>query len=148
MSDLGRKISGSVRVKTAFAHQGRNYAVGDIVEGRLINHQGVIVFERIDFARFAPANFDRRYGVSCRLTFAYNHSFLYRESGIIKKKDYVQGESAEGIIKEKKGKILFFLKGEHPITINKFMDDVTDLEYENGVSDELKKITRLLNALG
>ncbi|RKX65811.1 MAG: hypothetical protein DRP42_04185, partial [Tenericutes bacterium] len=102
----------------------------------------------IDFAQFEPANFDRRHGVSCMLTFAYNHSFLYREGGIIKKKDYVQGESEEGIIKEKDGRILFFLKGQHPVTINKFMDDVTDLDYESGVSHEIEKITRLLNALG
>ncbi|MCI5146941.1 MAG: hypothetical protein D3923_15815 [Candidatus Electrothrix sp. AR3] len=145
MSDLGRKISGSVRVKIAFEHQGRSYAVGDTVEGRLINHQGVVVFERIDFAQFDPANFDRIHGISCMLTFAYNHSFLYRKNGIIKKKDYVQGESETVIIKEKKGKILFFLKGQHPVTINKFIDDVTDLEYESGVSDEIEKVSRLLN---
>lgn len=134
-------------VKTAFEHQGRNYAVGDMVEGRLLNHQGVIVFERVDFARFNPANFDRIYDVGCRLTFAYDHIQLYKKNGIIKRKDYVKGQSEVGILKEKDGEILFLLKGQWPVTINKFMD-ATDLEYKGSAQYEFEDITRLLNALG
>ncbi|MCI5147717.1 MAG: hypothetical protein D3923_19810 [Candidatus Electrothrix sp. AR3] len=147
MSDLGKGIRGSVRVKADFDHQGKNYSLGDIVEGCLREHQGVIIFERIDFTQFDPANFDRIHGVNCMLTFAYDHILLYKENGIIKRKDYVKGESEEGILKEKEGEILFFLKGQWPVTINKFMD-VSDLHYKGSVQYEIEDITRLFDALG
>jgi hypothetical protein len=147
MSDLGKGIRGSVRVKTVFEHQGRSYAVGDIVEGRLIYHQGVVIFERVDSAQFDPVNFDRIHGVNCMLTFAYDHIQLYKEGGIIKKRHYVKGQSEGGILKEKEGEILFFLKGELPVTINKFIDK-TDLNYKGSVQYEIEDITRLFDALG
>ena len=147
MSDLGKGIRGLVRVKTDFEHHGRKYAVGNMLEGRLIYHRGVIIFERIDSTQFNPANFDRIYGVRCVLTFAYDHSLIYKEGDIIKKKHYVKGQSEDGILKEKEGKILFFLKGQHPISINKFIDK-TDLNYKGRVRYEIKDIKRLFDALG
>jgi hypothetical protein len=147
MSDLGKGIRGLVRVKTVFEHNGRKYAVGDMLEGRLIYHQGVIIFERIDSAQFDPANFDRIHGVSCMLTFAYDHSLIYKEGDIIKKKHYVKGQSEDGILKEKEGEILFFLKGECPVSINKFIDK-TDLNYKGSVQYKIKDIKKLFDALG
>jgi hypothetical protein len=147
MSDLGKGIRGLVRVKTVFEHHGRKYAVGDTVEGRLIYHQGVIIFERVDSTQFDPSNFDRIHGVSCILTFAYDYSLIYKEGDIIKKKHYVKGQSEDGILKEKDGEILFFLKGEYPISINKFIDK-TDLNYKGHVRYEIEDITRLFDALG
>ena len=114
MSDLGKGIRGFVRVKTDFELHGRKYVVGNILEGSLIYHRGVIVFERIDSVQFDPSHFDRVYGIKCVLTFAYDHVQLYKEDDIIKQKQYVRGQSEGGILKEKDGEILFFLKGEHP----------------------------------
>jgi hypothetical protein len=147
MSDLGKGMRGLVRVKTVFEHHGRKYAVGDMLEGRLIYHRGVIIFERIDSAQFDPANFDRIHGVSCILTFAYDHSLIYKEDDISKKKHYVKGQSENGILKEKDGEILFFLKGERPVSINKFIDE-TDLNYKGRIRYEIEDITRLFDALG
>ncbi|MCI5165859.1 MAG: hypothetical protein D3903_07135 [Candidatus Electrothrix sp. GM3_4] len=147
MSDLGKGIRGLVRVKTVFEHHGRKYAVGDMLEGRLIYYRGVIVFERIDSAHFDHAILDRVHGISCILTFAYDHIIIYKEDDIIKKKHYVKGQSGDGFLKEKDGEILFFLKGEYPITINKFIDK-TDLNYKGRVRYEIEDITRLFDALG
>lgn len=147
MSDLGKGIRGLVRVKTDFEHHGRKYTVGNMLEGRLIYHRGVIIFERIDSTQFDPANFDRVHGISCILTFAYDHSLIYKKDDIIKKKHYVKGQSEDGILKEKEGEILFFLKGEYPVSINKFIDK-TDLNYKGRVRYEIEDITRLFNALG
>ncbi|MCI5167218.1 MAG: hypothetical protein D3903_14270 [Candidatus Electrothrix sp. GM3_4] len=147
MSDLGKGISGLVRIKTDFEHHGRKYAVGNMLEGRLIYHRGVIIFERIDSTQFDPANFDRVYGVNCILTFAYDHSLVYKEDDIIKKKQYVKGQSESGFLKEKDGEILFFLKGQYPVSTNKFIDK-NDLNYKGRVKYKIKDIKRLFDALG
>ncbi len=155
MGKLGeRGIRGLFRVKTALKHRGRKYAVGDMVEGYLIDRQGVVVFEfcnddEPDFVEeeFDPADFDRGRGIDCMLSFAYDYVLIYREEGIEKRREYVKGEFGDGIIKECDGAVSFFIKGR-PVSLDCFMDDVNEIDYEGGLGYEIEDIPRLFNALG
>lgn len=156
MSDPGRRgIFGILRVKTAFGHKGRMYAVGDPAEGCLTECGDGFVFgfcnyedpDSGDDEQFDSVDFDRSLGIDCVLSFAWDYAVTYTEDGTEKKRCYIKGDYADGIIREHDGGVFFFVKGQ-PLPLDLFMDDVSDLEYEGGVGYELGDLPRLLRSLG
>jgi hypothetical protein len=143
MNEKGRRgISGRMQVKVAFEHkgQGKTYAVGDIVEGMLVNYRGRVVFEFsdddkpewIDPEKINPANFDRSCGIFCLLSFRY-----YLDKG-----SYVEGK----LLAHDGG--VYFLIDDEFVPLHHLRGDVDTMDCEGGLGYEIKDIPRFFNALG
>jgi hypothetical protein len=158
MIEQGRRgIVGFMCVKVAFRHkgQGLKYAVGELVEGQLVEHQGKIVFEFIDQdkpefidpKKIDPANFDRSEGVYLRMSFNHDYWRPFKGDFEGKRQCYDKGSYVLGHLMDHDGGVYFLIDGEF-VALHHFNDDVDTLEYEGGLGFEIEDIPRFFNALG
>jgi hypothetical protein len=159
MSEKGRHgISGKMRVKVAFEHkgQGKTYAVGDFVEGHVVDHHGKIVFEFydenkpefIDPEKINPANLDRSWGVQCVCFIAnYCSGIVVDDNGDDRKWSYDKGDYLYGKLMELDGKVCFDVDGLH-LRLELFQDEWEGLETEGWIGYEIEEVPRFFNALG